>query len=268
MRKTIAVLALIIGVFAASGQKTDCIQKIEAAVAESQHVLPLDIAGVATMKSMQWDDVSSTLTLDMRFALSFEEQEAEERMRMVRPALLSIFMNTQPLADMLQCLAAEGGRFVLSLYGSEGISCPGYTLVYGNDELTEALDEKSVSKEDYELEFMQGVVESASVGLPRRVDGCTVLHRVYLEGKTIVYDFMLDDTETGIDVMYLMTTFPKESQAVIAEDIANTGYKASLIPIADKGFGMRYRYRIEGRVDYVDMDFTPEQLVDIIMAGS
>lgn len=268
MRKTIAALALAIGVFTASGQKADCIQNIEETVAKSQQVLPVDIAGVAIMKSLNWDEVTTTLTLDMCFAVSFDSQEAEERMRVIRPSLLSIFMNMPPMADALRCLADEGGQFVLELYGTDDTSSPYHTLVYGSDELMAAFDGKPASEEDYGLRFMQGMVESASVGLPKRIDDCTVLDRVYLEDKVIVYDFVLDRTMTGIEAISFMTTNPKETHAVIADDIAKNGDRASIIPIADKGFGMRYRYRLEGSEDCVDVDFTPEQLADIIMTGS
>lgn len=265
--KTIAALALALGVFAASGQTTDCIRKIESTVAESEQVLPLDIAGV-TMQAMKWDEGSSTLTLDMCFAVSLAGQEAEERMRLIRPGLLSIFVNMPPLADMMRCLAEEGGRFVLAIYGSDDVGCPGYTMEYGGDEIVAALDGLPVSNDDYDLRFMQGLAESASVGLPKRMDDDTVLRRVYLDGKVIVYDFVLDDTPTGTAAMRFMTECPMESHAVIADDMAQNGDTAALIPVADKGFGMRYRYRLEGSEDYVDVDFTPEQLMDIILAGS
>lgn len=267
MRKKILGLALALGVLAVSAQQTDCTQRIREMAAESEQILPIDIGGLASIKSMKWDEEATRLTFSMGFAISLDGSEAGERVSIIRPQLLSIFLRMPQMTDMLRCLADEEGSFCIELYDTDGGTLPKYTIEYSRDEILNALDGQPASKEEYDARFMQGMVESASVGLPRQLDEDTTLGSVYLEGKYMVYDLTFSDTQTGRDAMYLVKVSPAGSRAIIASDIAESGEALMLYPVAEKGYGVRYRYRLMGQDPAVDVDFTPEQLLEII-AGS
>lgn len=267
MRKVILGLALALGVLASPAQQGDCTQRIRELAAESEQVLPIDIAGIATVKSLNWDEEAVTLTLDMGFATSFNSKEARERVYAMRPKMLAIYLNIPQMADILRCLADEDGKFCLDLYDADGGIFPKYIFEYDRGEILKALEEQPTSQEEYNARYMQDLVASCSVGLPSQIDEGFTLNSVSLEDKYLVYDFSFADTEDGRKAVEVLKKYPAESKAMLAEEMSEKGELVIFFPVAKKGYGVRQRYRVEGQTNAVDVDFTPEHLLELMMGG-
>lgn len=267
MKKILTGLALALSVFGAYGQQTDCVDHIRQRVEESKSVFPMDIAGVATLNSMDWNAETSTFSFTMTMNFSLNGSEGGQRVREMRPKLLPVFINMPEIADMLRCVADLDGHFELNLFDADGGVLPKYTLGYNKKDIYEALDSKPTTREEYNERFLQGYLESASIGLPMKVEEDIDLEKVYSEDSFVVYDYRVTDTPNGSDLMQILASFPQQSRLAIASDIIEGGDAPMLLPLAEKGYGLRYRYRLQGSETVADVDFTPEYLESLILRG-
>lgn len=267
MKKILTGLALALSVFGAYGQQTDCVDHIRQRVEESKSVFPMDIAGVATLNSMDWNAETSTFSFTMTMNFSLNGSEGGQRVREMRPKLLPVFINMPEMADMLRCVADLDGHFELNLFDADGGVFPKYTLGYNKKDIYEALDSKPTTREEYNERFLQGYLESASIGLPMKVEEDIDLEKVYSEDSFVVYDYRVTDTPNGSDLMQILASFPQQSRLAIASDIIEGGDAPMLLPLAEKGYGLRYRYRLQGSETVADVDFTPEYLESLILRG-
>lgn len=252
-------IQLLILVMVATMMMTSCnskIDKLRKEIDALQKELPIDMGTGQRLTSIIIDkesnEVVANILMDenlVNIALLKEHEDLVKKNFMYAIGIGGEFN------DVFQECTDAGLGFAYQLVGSKTHA----TIKLSND--TDALSSLSnMKKKDIERAYVENNVKMCCLQLPTNLDNITKWYDMTFDGKTVTYEYELQEGEITMEYMKQMEESFGEN---IRQNVINNqepSFKFFLDICKDINVGIRYRYKGNKSAETVSIDISPDEL--------
>ena len=231
--------------------------KLKLAVESANKRCPLSMGIAGDVESIEYEDGLVTYTLAINEQVS-NLKALSENPDVVKRTIMTNFAN--PASDLkpMHDLILDANASVRFVYKGKS-SGESFEVTFTADDLKAAEDNTNPSAEDK----LYAEIEATNMQLPMQVDEVTVLEKLVVEGNSVVYLYLVDESRVSIDDMKSNTDATKEN---LKSMLMNGGplVQAFLKKVVDTGRDLRYRYAGSESGESMEVVFTPADLQNIL----
>lgn len=255
---TIALMALMLVAFSCCGHANIEAYKLKKEIEAANRLCPADMGMMGVMNSITYDQKANEVHFDFNVNEEFMGEDAFSGNEAMLRKILNLSLSKGESKKLVEHLVKAGASLLITYNGST--SGKKIEIKLTVEEL-KGIVNNPMKDEEINKSVLEAEIALVNSQCPSPMEDGVALVNVCDDGNNVVYVLQVDEKDIDIS---LLRSAKAELKREMQGEINDPSMKRMFEMITSLGKGLVYRYKGATSGDYVDIEFSKEELESLI----